>query len=314
MEGNHFAINKTADVIPFLKAIQKMLKGKGDLEATILDIKGCFPNMPRETIRFALRKIAQEFKQTMGHKGVWVPTRTETQACTWTKRKYGTQFLPFELMLDVMDFALDNAIVKMPDGQLMRQVGGIPMGDPLSPGMTIGACAWMEKEWMQTLTEKDKEMFGAKRFMDDILLIKAKNESWDYERFTEDFIASECYQKPLELEPGNEGTFLEVRYKIEGDQIRYKLKNDNENGDNKIWRYQHYESNSPEGQKQATLAASLTKAHKYASDIEMLREGAIAKINEFVALDYPTGVLKRACGKMWASTREPEWLRIKRQI
>jgi hypothetical protein len=79
----------------------------------------------------------------------------------------------------------------MPDGQLMRQVGGIPMGDPLSPGMTIGACAWMEKEWMQTLTEKDKEMFGAKRFMDDILLIKAKNESWDYERFTDDFIASE---------------------------------------------------------------------------------------------------------------------------
>jgi hypothetical protein len=158
MEGNHFAINKTADVIPFLKAIQKKLEGKGDLEATILDIKGCFPNMPRETIRFALRKIAQEFKQTLGLKGVWVPTRTETQACTWTKRKYGTQFLPFELMLDVMDFALDNAIVKMPDGQLMRQVGGIPMGDPLSPGMTIGACAWMEKEWMQTLTEEDKEM------------------------------------------------------------------------------------------------------------------------------------------------------------
>ena len=30
----------------------------------------------------------------------------------------------------------EDAIVKMPDGALMRQAKGIPMGDPLSPGMT----------------------------------------------------------------------------------------------------------------------------------------------------------------------------------
>jgi hypothetical protein len=44
----------------------------------------------------------------------------------------------------------------MRDGTLLRQVGGIPMGDPLSPGMTIGACGWMEKEWMANLSDTDK--------------------------------------------------------------------------------------------------------------------------------------------------------------
>ena len=107
---------------------------------------------------------------------------------------------------------------------------------------------------------------------------------------------------------------MEVRYTIEGNRIRHKLKNDNEGGENKIWRYQHYESNSPEGQKQATLMATLRKAHKYASDLEMLREGAMAKIEEFAKLQYPCGMLKMACARMGASTREPEWIRIKRTI
>jgi hypothetical protein len=314
MEGNHFAISKTTDVIPFLKDVEmKLKKHGGDLEATILDIKGCFPNMPRETIRFALRSVVQKIRNKHGYKGVWVPKRADTQPCKWTKYRYDSQFIPFEVMLDVMDFALDNAIVKMPDGQLWRQIEGIPMGDPLSPGMTIGACAWMEEEWMETLDDKDKERFGAKRFMDDILLIKAKH-GWDAEKFTTDFIESECYQKPLELEAGNEGTFLEVRYKIEGNTIRYKLKNDNEGGENKIWRYQHFESNSPIGQKKATLIASLRKAHKYASDTEMLHEGAMAKIEEFAKLQYPCGMLKTACGELWASTRDPAWLDIKKAI
>lgn len=47
-----------------------------------------------------------------------------------------------------------------------------------------------------------------------------------------------CYQKPLKLEAGKDGTFLETRFWIEGDQIRFRLKNDNEGHDQKVWRYQ----------------------------------------------------------------------------
>lgn len=118
--------------------------------------------------------------------------------------------IPFEVMLDVMEFSLDFAIVKMPDGRLRRQREGIPMGDPLSPGMTIATCAWMEKEWMQQLDARDKQRFVAKRFMDDILMIYAENDEWDYEKFEEDFRRSECYQEPLKLEEGTGGTFLET--------------------------------------------------------------------------------------------------------
>ena len=78
--------------------------------------------------------------------------------------------MSFEVLLDIMEFALNNAIVKMPEGKLLRQTKGIPMGDPLSPAMTIGACAWMEEEWMQQLDGNTKEKFVAKRYMDDILV------------------------------------------------------------------------------------------------------------------------------------------------
>ena len=36
-----------------------------------------------------------------------------------------------------MEFSIDNALIKMPDGTLMKQNKGIPMGGPMSPGMTI---------------------------------------------------------------------------------------------------------------------------------------------------------------------------------
>ena len=78
--------------------------------------------------------------------------------------------------------ALDHAFVRMPDGTIRRQMEGIPMGDPLSPGMTIGTCAWMEDEWMQTIADSDKQYFRIKRFMDDILMVYAENEHWDADR------------------------------------------------------------------------------------------------------------------------------------
>ena len=78
------------------------------------------------------------------------------------------------------------------------------MGDPISPGMTIGTCAWMEKKWMQTLTLWDKQHFCAARFMDDILLFYRKPErwhrQWDHEHFVAEFTRSACYHPPLALE------------------------------------------------------------------------------------------------------------------
>ena len=75
---------------------------------------------------------------------------------------------------------------------------GVPMGDALSPAMTIGTCGWMEREWMNGLDVSTKGNFKAKRYMDDILLFFRKH-GWDRERFYGDFKKSECYMPPLKL-------------------------------------------------------------------------------------------------------------------
>ena len=56
---------------------------------------------------------------------------------------------------------------------------------------------------------------------------------------------SVVYQEPLKLERGHDGTFLETRFTIENNVFRYKLKNDNEGGEVKVWRYMHFHSNAP---------------------------------------------------------------------
>ena len=214
-------------------------------------------------------------------------------------------------MLDVCEFSLDFAVMRMPKGDLKRQRWGIPMGDPLSPAMAIAACAWMESEWMQQLTDTDKRRFRARRFMDDILMCYAKNEHWDYSGFVADFERSECYQDPLTLEEGKQGTFLETTYEIKNNKFVYRLKNENEAGENKVWRYQHFHSYSPFLQKRATLTACLKKVQKMASDPVTLWRSAVAKVAEFRRLRYPLGVLRAACSYLGATTGEGTWITVR---
>ena len=53
------------------------------------------------------------------------------------------------------------------------------MGDNISPGETVIACACMEKEYMKTLQDEDKKHFKAGRYMDDVILIYKEEEKWD---------------------------------------------------------------------------------------------------------------------------------------
>jgi hypothetical protein len=217
-------------------------------------------------------------------------------------------------MLDVMEFSLDFALVRMPNGQILRQTGGIPMGDALSPGMTIGACAWMEQGWLETIDSADKKYFMAKRFMDDIAIVYADCPQWDSKKFIADFAKSQCYQEPLKLEPGKDGTFLETRVWINRDNtIRHKLKNDNEGGQTKIWRYKHFDDGSPFMEKRATLTACLKKVEQMASDgmADVFATAALDKIAEFRRLRYPLSVLTKCCTFLGASTGVRQWYRVR---
>ena len=194
MSGEHFIIDSTRDVPQFLENARSKFGGEG-FQAHVLDIEGCYPNMPKDKIEHAMLQLVQEARRD-GHTGVSVPMRAKKLKCSWKEVGGGFKWIPFEVMLGMLDFSLNNAIARLKDGRLVRQLKGIPMGDALSPGMTIGTCGWMEREWMNTLDEHTKKKFRAKRYMDDILLLLNK-QGWDYERFYKDFKESHCYMYPL---------------------------------------------------------------------------------------------------------------------
>lgn len=224
-------------------------------------------------------------------------------------------WIPFSVMREVMMFALDNAIVKLGENQLRRQIGGIPMGDPISPGMTIGTCGWMEDCWMETLAPEVKEMFKAKRYMDDILMVYAKNDRWDHEKFVADFEESTCYHPPLKLEDGRHDTFLETTFEWKGDHFSFWLKNDNERGrPQTVWRYKDFRSHEPFAQKKALITMMARKVHKMASGRHELTRSAVQKLEEFRRLGYPRGLLRGVCNFMYATTREGAWMDARDEI
>jgi hypothetical protein len=316
LPGEHFVINHGGQVPAFLQEAERCLAPHGELAFMVHDIESCYPNMPREAIRFGLRDTLARVTRAHGYTGVQVPRFSTTKPCSWRRGAKSTRslWLPFELMLDVMEFALDNAIIKMPSGQLRRQTCGIPMGDPISPGMTIGTCAWMEDEWLQTLTAQDKDHFMSRRYMDDILTVYAKSPTWDFTRFCKDFTRSECYHPPLRLTDGTHGTFLETRFELRDGKFRYWLKNDNDGSTKRVWRYMHYRSHAPYLQKRALVTSCLKKVHSMASDTHALKSSAHAKIHEFLQLQYPKHMLRSACTYVAATTNTRAWLDVRDSV
>jgi hypothetical protein len=67
--------------------------------------------------------MAARIKREKDMHGVWVPKRSTTAPCQWTYKGAKTvlQWIPFEVMLDIMEFVLDNAFVQMRDGKILRQ-------------------------------------------------------------------------------------------------------------------------------------------------------------------------------------------------
>ena len=162
---------------------------------------------------------------------------------------------------------------------------------------------------MASLHEDVKRRFMAKRYMDDILIVMRK-DGWDSGRFYEDFKASECYMKPLKLEEASDGTFLETSFQVDRDQIQFRLKNVNEGGVKKVWRYQAYDSYTTSEQKWSTLVATLKKVNFMAGDGKELMESAMEKLREFADLGYPVQVRKSACYRVGREVERTEWIMV----
>ena len=134
------------------------------------------------------------------------------------------------------------------------------------------------------------------------------------DRFIKDFQSSTCYQKPLKLEEGKDGVFLETQYWIDDNILKHKLKNDNGGGTTKVWRYQHFRANTPFLQKSATLTACLRKVQSMSSGPSELFDGALEKIAEFRRLRYPDSVLQKACAYLGATSGEGTWITVRNAL
>ena len=166
---------------------------------------------------------------------------------------------------------------------------------------------------MRGLDPATKPFFKIKRFMDDILCFYVRNDNWDYEQFIHDLCKSEVYVKPLTLEDGKEGTFLETSFRIKNNMVEHWLKNDNEK-ETKIWRYNHFHSHGTFIQKRAILTACLRKVQKMASTRELLIHSGRSKIREFQKLAYPNSILKGVCTFLAATTGNDAWIAVRSTI
>ena len=115
--------------------------------------------------------------------------------------------------------------------------------------------------------------------------------------------------KPLKLEDGGNGVFLENEFEIEGDNIHYRLKNSNV-GQMKVWRYQDFDSYAPYAQKRATLIATLKKVDKNASSSQIRYESAMHKLKEFTDKGCPRGLTHYACCKVGWESNHKIWFAL----
>ena len=310
--GDHFVLDKCEDVpAKMQKALQQLEHVKGQLKIANHDIEGCYPNMPKDIMKQAARWVCGKLEQS-NRVAVWVPRRGRKpcqfsirQTVTWKYTK-----IPFAALQELMDFSLDNALIRMPDGTLKRQSQGVPMGDAISPGATVIALAYMEHMFLTRLPPTVRSNFVGIRYMDDLLTIYKDNSTM---RGTLKHMQQSMYKGELRLEAANESLFLETRFEITQDGVlALRLKNSNEDKRiAQVWRYQHWYSATSYTLKRSILLAALKKVHKMANNEEQLRISAQAKIREFDRAGYPFGVIKYMCNIMTTTTGSHVWKNIK---
>ena len=310
LRGQHYVLHTTRAAPKEMDRMYSELRPKGEVKYKIMDIEGCFTNMPKPTIMKAMTWLMQKiFDEREGSKCIAVP-RGRKQPCKWgAGTKKGDINIQPDMLMEWVKFDLENAYIQIMGGNIAKQTMGIPMGSPLSPAMAIATTAYMEQNWRTKMLKEIPEADGtydARRYMDDVIFVYTGKEG---ERALEHFRTS-AYEAPLKLEDAEQDVYLET--KILGEDITWRrMKNKNEdNTEQIIWKYQRYDSYAPYGQKWAVMMSTLAKVHEYATDGMQLLYSASTKLREFEGLGYPNKVLRRACIQMMLKTNNPTWMTI----
>ena len=159
------------------------------------------------------------------------------------------------------------------------------MGDPLSPAICIGTCAYMEMEWFDNLPPKIKTCTRFTRYLDDIYMIADKNKIENFDNFLIDFTKG-CYPSCLELKETKNDEYLECKTIIDGNSIKMKHWNKNLThlrscGKQYYFKHQKFHSYTMDHNKRGAMIGTWTRMADNSNDDTLLREAVQEKIMEF---------------------------------
>ena len=336
LKGSHFAIPTTRD---FKKKLTDFETHFSQLTNPILDTKswdisGCYTNMPKNIMLEAMKNILQLVKADPDINALHdddtfanmnspaITAKTSKEAVNIPKSGkgpihwgYGDKdtriTLTFKQMLDIVGFSLDNAFFTL-GNNIIQQVHGIPMGDPLSPAICIATCAYVEMTWFNSLPPETQKQVRFTRYLDDIYMVANKTGIPRYNELIKDFL-SNCYPSCLELEETPNDEYLECKIHVEKHQLHLQHWNKNHEyivatGQQYYLKQQHYHSYTTDHCKRGALIGTWTRMRDNCNTNVCLHTAIQQKRLELHTLGYPRKYVNKTLKYMHGKTKDTTWL------
>ena len=238
----HFNLFKTGDTLEkiedIFKTIENLESSHPDAYISTYagDVKQLFTELPHDEIIKSMEWAIHMLRKTkLG--------RCKNSVTINLSDKSGSRIGPnydddnivkisFEDMLSIAIFDMENAFFEI-NGEILRQIFGIPQGSPLSPALS--QCILMNYEHQFLASIHDHRLFMGLRYIDDVRLIvialsRSQNDVSKAESQIQAFINSLPKSLILEPEPNiNNGfKFLESYISFKDKFIAYFSKNFND--------------------------------------------------------------------------------------
>ena len=191
--------------------------------------------------------------------------------------------IDFDVLMDVLEFSLDNAVCKL-GTRMIRQVKGIPQGDSLSPAVCIGTLGWYENAWMKKQSVKTKKNMRITRYLDDVLMVINANMKGHTETIKS--YTTECSPPGLPLEgEGGECCYLETTIRNDGSNIECQHRNKNATMTHQeYYRGKHAWSFNEEKHKFGAMIGTFLRIERNSSTTKLAFASMKEKIFEFRTL------------------------------
>ena len=214
-------------------------------------------------------------------------------------------------MLDIVRFSLDNAFFTLGD-KIIQQVHGIPMGDPMSPAMCIGTCAYIEMQWFDSLPADVKPHIRFTRYLDDIFMVANRSNIQNYDELVDSFV-KRCYPSCLELEETNSNEYLECKVVVNGSKLNIYHWNKNHihmqsNAQQYYYKGQHMQSYTTDQSRRGALIGTWTRVQDNSNNSTLMSTAILQKCDELRTLSYTTRYIKNTLRYMHKKTKSNHWL------